>query len=95
MAKLAKSDVKHIARLARLGLTEAEVKRFQRQLSAIISYVGQLNEVNTQKVEPISQVTGLENVTREDIAQPSITQEEALSNAPAQHNGFFKVKPIF
>lgn len=95
MAKLTKTEVRHVAQLARLGLTEKGVKKFQRQLSAILDYVDQLNEVDTTSIEPISQVTGLENVTREDATRPSLTQEEALSNAPDQHNGFFKVKPVF
>lgn len=95
MVKLTKSDVKHIAQLARLGLTTTELKKFQKQLSTILDYVGQLNELDTKRVEPVSQITGLENMTREDIARPSLSQEEALLNAPDQYNGFFKVKPVF
>lgn len=95
MVKLTKSDVGHVASLARLGLTQAELKKFQKQLLSILEYVGQLSELDTKTVEPISQVTGLKNVFREDTTRPSLTQEEALSNAPDQHNGFFKVRPIF
>lgn len=95
MIKLTKSEVEHVARLARLGLSDEELKKFRRQLSAILEYVEQLNELDTRDVEPISQVTGLKNVFREDVTRPSLTQEEALSNAPDQHNGFFKVRPIF
>lgn len=95
MVKLTKSDVEHIARLARLGLTRAELKTFQNQLLSILRYIGQLNELDTGGVEPVSQVTGLRNVFREDVTRPSLTQEEALSNAPGQHNGFFKVRSVF
>lgn len=64
--KLTKQQVQHVATLARIGLTPAEVEKFQTQLSGILDYVEQLNEVNTDGVEPTAQVTGLTNVTRED-----------------------------
>lgn len=90
-----KIDVLHVAKLANLKLTSAEIKKFQTQLSAILDYIGQLNKVPTEKIEPTSQVTGLENVLREDNAAPSLSQEEVLQNAPKKHNGLFKVKAIF
>ena len=67
---------------------------FEKQLSEILNYFEKLKEVDTKNVETTSQVTGLENVTREDKAINSLTQEEALSNTKSQHNGFFKVKAI-
>lgn len=90
-----KIDVSHIAKLAQLPLSDEEKKRFEKQLEETITYVENLNEVDTKGVEPTSQVTGLENVTREDIAKPSLTQEEALSNTKSKHNGLFKVNAIF
>lgn len=87
-------DVKHVAQLANLTLTDDELKKFETQLDETLAYIENLNEVDTKNVEPTNQVTGLENVTREDIAKPSLTQEEALSNTKSQHNGMFKVTAI-
>ena len=87
-------DVKHVAKLANLTLKDAEVERFEKQLSSILDYVKKLQEVDTSKVEETSQVTGLENVERKDSAQPSLSQDEALSNAKDKYNGMFKVKAI-
>ncbi|MBL7159108.1 Asp-tRNA(Asn)/Glu-tRNA(Gln) amidotransferase subunit GatC [Candidatus Microgenomates bacterium] len=93
--KLSIDEVNHVAKLANLKLTPKELKKFQKQLSSILEYVNQLKELDTKNVEPTSQVTGLENVFREDEVKPSMSQEESLSNAKETHNGFFKVKAIF
>lgn len=92
---LTKDEVKHIARLANLPITEAEIVKFQKQLSATVDYIKTLSSVDTKGIEPTSQVTGLKNVTREDEPAPSLSQEEALTNAKNTHNGFIKVKAIF
>ncbi|MBI1982167.1 MAG: Asp-tRNA(Asn)/Glu-tRNA(Gln) amidotransferase subunit GatC [Candidatus Levybacteria bacterium] len=89
-----KINVSHIAKLANLSLKEEEKEKFEKQLSSILDYVKKLEEVDTSKVEPTPQVTGLKNITREDQTIPSLSQEEALSNAKNKHNGFFKVKTI-
>lgn len=89
-----KIDVGHIAKLANLPLTDEEKEKFEKQLGETLDYVDQLNEINTKGVEPTSQVTGLENVTREDEVTPSLPQEEVLKNAKSTHNGFIKVKAI-
>lgn len=89
-----KIDVNHVAKLANLPLKPEEKEKFEKQLSEILSYVGKLKEINTKNVEITSQVTGLENVTREDETTPSLSQEEALLNTKSQHNGLFKVKAI-
>lgn len=94
-SKLTKVEVKHIARLANLRLTKAEVEKFAKQLSETLEYIDILNELDTKGVEPISQVTGLENVMREDKAGPSLSQKEVLSGASDKHNNFFKIKAIF
>lgn len=86
--------VKHVADLAKLGLTDQEVLKFQSQLSGILDLVNRLSEIDTNGVEPTSQVTGLENVFREDETECSFTQEEALANAPSSYKGFFKVRPV-
>jgi aspartyl-tRNA(Asn)/glutamyl-tRNA(Gln) amidotransferase subunit C len=93
--KLSKKEVLHIADLANLELTEKEVELFRKQLSDVLQYIEVLNELDTEEVEPTSQVTGLENVTREDISKKDLTQEEALSQAKSKLNGYFKVKAIF
>lgn len=88
-------EVKHVAELANLSLTPKEFKKFQQQLSEVLDYVSQLSKVDTSGVEPTSQVTGLENVFREDQTKPSITQDEVLSETKNSHHGFFKVHKIF
>jgi len=94
-SKLTKKEVKHIAKLANLKLSEAELIRFTSQLSETLEYIDILNELNTKGVEPTSQVTGLENVTREDKPGPSLSQKEVLSGASDKDNKFFKIKAIF
>lgn len=89
-----KIDVLHIAKLANLPLNPGETRKFEKQLSEILNYVEKLKKVDTKNIETTSQITGLENVTRDDKTIPSLTQEEALSNAKSQHNGFIKVKAI-
>lgn len=90
-----KIDVSHIAKLANLPLSPAEKEKLEKQLEETLEYVEGLNEVETKNTEPTSQVTGLENITREDIAKPSLSQNDALLNSKSKHNGFFKVKAIF
>ena len=89
-----KIDVKHVAKLANLKLSSAEEEKFEKQLEETLAYIENLNEIDTSKVEATNQVTGLENVTREDVSAQSLTQEEALSNTKSQHNGFFEVPAI-
>ncbi len=94
--KLTKEQVKHIAELARLGLSGQEIEKFREHLSSILEYVELLNEVDTSKVEPTAQTTGLKNVMREDKPREEqcLTQEEVLSNAPNREDGFIKTKAV-
>ena len=96
MSKLTKKDVLHVAELANLKLSDGEIKKFLPQLSKIVEYIGQLDEVDTSGLEPTSQTTGLTNVTRRDLvrAENCLTQEEAIGGTDNVHNGFFKVKAI-
>ncbi len=94
-SKLTKTQVEYVAKLANLELGDKEIEKFSSQLSAILDYVSQLNEVDTKNVEPVAQITGLENVMRNDTTAPGLTNEEALSNASQKQDGFFKVKAIF
>lgn len=89
------NEVEHVAHLANLGLSKEDILRFQKQLSDILDFVAKLNEIDTKNVIPTSQVTGLENVLREDIVKKSLTQDEVLSNAPRKYKGFFVVDAIF
>lgn len=93
--KLTTEAVVHVAQLAKLKLTPQEKAKFQKQLSEIIDYFTLLNEVKTEKVEPTSQVTGLENVYREDQVEEGLSQAETLSGAKEKHQGRFKIKAIF
>jgi aspartyl-tRNA(Asn)/glutamyl-tRNA(Gln) amidotransferase subunit C len=90
-----KIDIKHVAKLAKLTLTEDEKKKFTKQLGETIEYINKLEEIDTKDVHPTSQVTGLENIARKDNPQPSLSQRKVLSNAKSTHNGMFKVKAIF
>lgn len=89
-----KIDIKHIAKLANLPLSSDEEKKFKKQLTSILDYVEQLNSVDTKDIDPTSQVTDLENITREDKPDSSLDQEEALLGTRSKHNGFFKVGKI-
>lgn len=96
MAKLTKEDVLHVAKLAKLELTEAEIEKFTPQLSNVLDHFSELSEVDTKDVEPTSQTTGLEDVYRADElkSENTLTQEEAISGTDKIHNGYFKVKAI-
>ena len=94
-SKLSKSEVEHIGRLANLKLTAAEIKKFASQLSETLDYINILDELKTKSVEPTSQVTGLENVIREDKTAPCLSQKEALSGAADKENNLFKTKAVF
>ena len=92
--EIRKEQVEHVAKLARLEVSEDEKAMFTRQLSAILTYMDQLKEVDTEGVEPTATVLPTENVFREDAVKPSLTQERALTNAPDQADGFFRVPKI-
>ncbi len=96
MVKLTKDEVLHVAKLAKLDLTEDEIEKFTPQLSNVINFVSELSEADTQDVEPTSQTTGLENIRREDkaISGDSLTQDQSLSGTDKTHNGYFRVKAI-
>jgi len=94
--KLSKQEIQGIAKLARLDLTEAELEKYGGQLSAVLSYIDQLKEVDVKGVEPTAQVTGLENVLREDEVKNWDEKEieEALKDAPEREGRFIKVKRV-
>ena len=92
--KLSREEVLHIARLARLGLTEADLERFSEQLSNILENFQILQQVDTTNVPPTAQSIPLQNVTREDEVAASLTQSEVLANAPRPEGEFFRVKAV-
>lgn len=87
-------EVIHIERLARLKLTDEEREMYRRQLNDVLNYAAKLDEIDTNNVPPMYHVLPVNNVLREDIPKENFTQEEALSNAPLQDNGFFVIPPI-
>ena len=91
---LSKDLVKHVAKLANLPLSGEEEQKFAHQLGETIDYVNRLEEIDTKNIKPTSQVTGLENVFRDDVATPSLSQAEVLKNAKSIYKGYFKVKAI-
>jgi aspartyl-tRNA(Asn)/glutamyl-tRNA(Gln) amidotransferase subunit C len=93
-SKISKEDVEHIARLARLEVTEDEKGAFARQLSAIVSYMDQLRSLDTSAVKPTATVLPAVNVFRDDEVEESLLPEKALGNAPDQADGFFRVPRI-
>ena len=87
-------DVEHVAKLARLDLTEEEKVKFSKQLGDVLKYVEQMNEVDTSNVEPLSHVVDFNNVMREDEIHYDCSKEELMMNAPEEENGFFRVPKI-
>jgi aspartyl-tRNA(Asn)/glutamyl-tRNA(Gln) amidotransferase subunit C len=87
-------DVKHIATLARLNFEEAEAEKIKDDLNSILGYMDKLNELNTDNVEPTSHTLDIYTVTRPDVAKPSLSNEEALENAPQAEDAHFKVPKV-
>lgn len=94
--RLTKNEIQQIAKLARLELTEAELKKYGGQLSAVLNYIDQLKEVEVKDLEPTAQVTGLENVLREDKVKnwAKAEIEATLAGAPETEGRFIKVKRV-
>lgn len=91
---LTAEEVLHIAHLARIALTGAEVERFTPQLSGILDHFAALAAVDTEGVEPTAHPLPLSNVMRDDFVAPSLTQAEVLANAPEREDGFFRVRAV-
>jgi len=102
MNKISKTEIEYIARLARIHITEEEKKKYSKELSSILAYVRKLNKVDTKNIEGTSQVTGLENVYREDKVtddwkidkNKNTNRQKLLSNAPDKKDNYIKVKQI-
>ena len=89
-----KKDVEHVARLARLALTDAEIEKMREQLNGILAYIEKLNALQTENVEPTSHAVPMLNVMRDDAPGPCLPRDEALSNAPDRAGEFFRVPRI-
>lgn len=87
-------EVEHVAKLARLDLTEEEKDKYSKQLGAILDYAKQMDEIDTEGVEPMSHAIPIVNVMREDEVICPHTKEELMANAPLKEDGFFRVPKI-
>jgi aspartyl-tRNA(Asn)/glutamyl-tRNA(Gln) amidotransferase subunit C len=94
---ISKKEIDHIAKLARIKLTEAEEEKFSGELSSILDYIDKLNKVDTKKITPVSQVTGLENMERKDEPSERNTglRNKILKQAPDSERYYYKVPKIF
>lgn len=92
---ISKQDVEHVAKLARIKLTENEKSKYTQELSRILAYVDELNEVDTAGIEPMAQISGLKNIGRADEITNPKDRQNLLRNAPAKDKGFIKVKKVF
>jgi aspartyl-tRNA(Asn)/glutamyl-tRNA(Gln) amidotransferase subunit C len=93
--KLTLEQVRNVAALARLGLTDDETERMRDQLSSILTSIEKLEELDTAAIPPTAQTIELVDVMREDVAGPSLHPEQVLMNAPRQRDGFFEVDTPF
>ena len=92
--KLSREEVVHIAALARMGMSEAEIEKAREQLSNIIENFEVLKEIDTTNVPPTAQSINLKNVMREDVFRDSLTAEQVLANAPDREGELFKLRPV-
>ncbi len=91
---ITKDDALHVAALSRVNLTAEEAEQFTEQLAKILGFVGKLNELNTDNVEPTSHVLPITNVLRQDLNRPSLTNEAVLKNAPEHEEGHIVVPAV-
>jgi aspartyl-tRNA(Asn)/glutamyl-tRNA(Gln) amidotransferase subunit C len=91
---LSDDEVRHVARLAAIELSDAEIPQLKEQLNSILTYVERLSELPTRGVSPTYHVHGISNVFRDDVHQPSLTAEELSGNAPDFAEGFYRVPRI-
>lgn len=92
--KITKDDVKYVANLARLKISEEEQEKFAREMESIISFADMLGEVNTDNIEPTFHALELQNVLREDNVTNNYDREKLLQNAPSQYDGCFEVPKV-
>jgi aspartyl-tRNA(Asn)/glutamyl-tRNA(Gln) amidotransferase subunit C len=93
-SRISREDVQHVARLARLELSEVELERMRVELNNILAFMDKLRSLDTSGVEPTSHAVPLRNVMREDEPRPSFPRDEMLANAPERAGDFFRVPRI-
>jgi aspartyl-tRNA(Asn)/glutamyl-tRNA(Gln) amidotransferase subunit C len=94
LVPLSREQVRHVATLARLGLEPGDEEFYAEQLSGILRHIDRLQQLNTDHIAPTAQVVEVTNALREDVPRPSLSQEDAIANAPAAVDGFFRVPSI-
>ena len=94
MAKITTDGVSHVANLARLEFDDDETQDFTEQLARILDYIGKLNELDTDDVEPTSHIHPLHNITKPDVVKTSLPRDEVLANAPEPEEGYFGVPRV-
>ncbi len=92
--KISKETIEHVARLARLNLTDEEKEKLTLEMGSIITYVDKLNKLDTSDIQPTAHVMPLRNVFREDRIESSYDREKVLANAPSKEDGCFKVPKV-
>lgn len=95
MSQISKTDIEHVARLARLKLNNADEDKFTKEISEVLTYIDELGELKEKEVEPISQIAGLANVTRIDKITNENNREKLLANVPETKDNYIKVKQVF
>lgn len=93
---LSREEIIHIASLARIGLEDVEIEKYQKDLSAVLEYFKKLEELDTEKIEPIAHITGMHNIARPDRTEDfgTLGKEAILANAPEMKEGSIKVKSV-
>ena len=94
MATLSRTDVEHVAHLARLGLTDEELGRLEGQLNHILDQYAVLAQLDTEHIPPTAQTIEVDNILRADQVLPGLTTDEVLANAPSRHGRYVVVPPI-
>ncbi|MHB1157350.1 MAG: Asp-tRNA(Asn)/Glu-tRNA(Gln) amidotransferase subunit GatC [Phycisphaerales bacterium] len=92
--RLTDAQVRHVAKLSRLKMDDQRVHFFAEQLSNVLGYIGKLNELNVEGVEPMAHPTAMTNKLREDVERPGLSRSAALANAPDADEAFFKVPKV-
>ena len=92
--RISEAEVRHVARLSRLHLSDEAVSHFTSQLAQVLDYVNKLGELDVERVEPLTTAVDMANVLREDAEQPGLPVDQALANAPDQSEPYFKVPKV-
>lgn len=92
--KIDPAQVRQVAKLSRLDLSDDQIEQFSTDLSSILGYIEKLNELDTDSVEPLAHCLSVHNVFRDDVIKPSLDNEKAIRNAPDQYENYFRVPKI-